>query len=38
MATAPPQFPPTEFIRVAKTIEDEVGKVIVGQDRSCAAS
>jgi MoxR-like ATPase len=33
MATAPLQLPPTEFIRIAKTIEDEVGKVIVGQDQ-----
>jgi MoxR-like ATPase len=33
MATAPLQFPPDEFIRVAKTIEDEIGKVIVGQDQ-----
>src|SRR3954466_12402590 len=33
MATAPPQLPPAEFIRIAKTIEDEVGKVIVGQDQ-----
>ena len=33
MATAPLQLPPTEFIRIAKQIEDEVGKVIVGQDQ-----
>ena len=32
MATAAPQLPPAEFIRIAKSIEDEVGKVIVGQD------
>src|SRR6476620_7811734 len=34
MASAPPQLPPAEFIRVAKQIEDEVGKVIVGQDQT----
>jgi len=33
MATAPLQFPPDEFIRIAKAIEDEIGKVIVGQDK-----
>jgi MoxR-like ATPase len=31
MATAPP-LAPADFIRVARSIEDEVGKIIVGQD------
>ncbi|MBA2450205.1 MAG: MoxR family ATPase [Chloroflexi bacterium] len=34
MAAAPeaPHLPPAEFIRIARAIEDEVGKIIVGQD------
>jgi MoxR-like ATPase len=32
MATAPPQLAPADFIKIAKAIEDEVGKIIVGQD------
>jgi MoxR-like ATPase len=32
MALPAPQFGPSEFIGIAKSIEDEVGKIIVGQD------
>ena len=30
--TAPSQLAPADFIRIARSIEEEVGKVIVGQD------
>jgi MoxR-like ATPase len=32
MATAPAQLAPADFIRIARGIEEEVGKIIVGQD------
>jgi MoxR-like ATPase len=32
MASAPPQLAPADFIKIATSIEEEVGKIIVGQD------
>ena len=32
MATAPPRLAPADFIQIARSIEEEVGKIIVGQD------